>query len=229
MSRFDLVIFDNDGVLVDSEPLANGLLAEILTGYGLELTAQECIERYLGSTLTRVRALVEAELGHAIPADFEVRYRAEVYPRLAESVRPISGVGEALDAITGAGMAVCVASSAIHERIRITLTTAGLIDRFTGRMFSAEDVAAGKPAPDLFLHAAASLGVPPERCAVVEDAPAGVEAADAAGMVVFAYAALTPRLLLEGASGGVFDDMAHLPVLLQQAPLPEIDPRLSSS
>jgi HAD superfamily hydrolase (TIGR01509 family) len=214
MSRFDLVIFDNDGVLVDSEPLANTVLAEILTGYGLPLTWWECIERYLGSTLERVRALVEAELGHPIPADFETQYRATVYPRLAESVQPIPGVALVLDALAHAGMAVCVASSAIHERIRITLTTAGLVDRFDGRMFSAEDVAVGKPAPDLFLHAAAELGVAPARCAVVEDAPAGVAAADAADMVVFAYAALTPRHLLAGASGGVFDDMLQLPDLL---------------
>jgi len=214
MSRFDLVIFDNDGVLVDSEPIANRILAEMLAGYGLVVTWQECVERYLGSTLGRVRALVEAELGHAIPADFEARYRATVYPRLAESVQPIPGVAGVLDVLEAEGVAVCVASSAIHERIRITLTTAGLIDRFDGRMFSAEDVAHGKPAPDLFLHAAASLGVPPDRCAVVEDAPAGVVAADAAAMVVFAYAALTPRRLLEGASGGVVDDMAQLPDLL---------------
>ncbi len=107
-----------------------------------------------------------------------------------------------------------MASSAIHERIRITLTTAGLIDRFAGRMFSAEDVGRGKPAPDLFLHAAAEMGVEPSRCAVVEDAPAGVAAADAAGMTAFAYAALTPRRLLAGASGGVVDDMAQLPDLL---------------
>jgi HAD superfamily hydrolase (TIGR01509 family) len=214
MSRFDLVIFDNDGVLVDSEPLANAVLAEILTGYGLPLTWQDCIDRYLGSTLGRVRALVEAELGHAIPDDFEAHYRATVYPRLAESVQPIPGVAAVLDALAEADTGVCVASSAIHERIQITLTTAGLIDRFEGRMFSAEDVAAGKPAPDLFLHAAAQLGVSPARCAVVEDAPAGVAAADAAGMVVFAYAALTPRRLLVGASGGVFDDMVQLPDLL---------------
>jgi HAD superfamily hydrolase (TIGR01509 family) len=214
MSRFDLVIFDNDGVLVDSEPLANAVLAEILTGYGLPLTWRDCIERYLGSTLGRVRALVEAELGHAIPDDFEAQYRGTVYPRLAESVQPIAGVATVLDALADAGMAVCVASSAIHERIRITLTKAGLIDRFEGRMFSAEDVASGKPAPDLFLHAAAELGVAPSRCAVVEDAPAGVAAADAADMVVFAYAALTPRHLLAGASGGLFDDMIQLPDLL---------------
>jgi HAD superfamily hydrolase (TIGR01509 family) len=214
MSRFDLVIFDNDGVLVDSEPIANQALAELLTSYGLTVTWHDCIERYLGSTLARVRALVEAELGHAIPEDFEMRYRATVYPRLASSVQAVPGVGLVLDALEDAGVPWCVASSGIHERIRITLTTAGLIDRFEGRMFSAEDVAHGKPEPDLFLHAARCMGVAPARCAVVEDAPAGLAAADAAAMVAFAYARLTPRRLLAGASGGVIEDMAQLPELL---------------
>jgi HAD superfamily hydrolase (TIGR01509 family) len=212
--RFDLVIFDNDGVLVDSEPLANGVLAEILTGYGLAVDWHDCVERYLGSTLERVRHLVEAELGHPIPADFEQRYRAEVYPRLAECVQPIPGVVGVLDALDAAGVATCVASSAIHERITITLTTTNLIERFGDRRFSAEDVGRGKPAPDLFLHAAATMGVPPPRCAVVEDAPAGVEAAAAAGMISFGYAALTPRRLLSGATGGIVTDMADLPALL---------------
>jgi HAD superfamily hydrolase (TIGR01509 family) len=214
MPRFDLVIFDNDGVLVDSERLANARLAEILNGYGLMVTWHDCVERYLGSTLGRVRELVEAELGHPIPDHFEEHYRAVVYPELAASVRAVPGVVGVLDALDAAGVVSCVASSAIHERIRITLTTAGLIDRFGGRMFSAEDVGRGKPAPDLFLHAAAELGVEPSRCAVVEDAPAGLEAADAAEMVAFAYAGLTPRRLLAGASGGLVDDMSQLPDLL---------------
>ncbi len=170
MPRFDLVIFDNDGVLVDSEPVANAILAELLTGYGLAVTTEECIERYLGNTLGRVRDLVEAELGRPIPDDFEATYRAAVYPRLAESVVAIAGVAQVLDRLDAAGMASCVASSGIHQRIQITLTTAGLIGRFQGRLFSAEDVGRGKPAPDLFLHAASTMGVEPNRCAVVEDA-----------------------------------------------------------
>jgi HAD superfamily hydrolase (TIGR01509 family) len=214
MPRFDLVIFDNDGVLVDSEVLANTLLAEILTGYGLTVTWRDCVDRYLGSTLGRVRDLVEAELGHAIPDDFETSYRARVYPALEQSVQPIPGVASVLDAVTGAGLLTCVASSAIHQRIQITLTTAGLIDRFDGRLFSAEDVGRGKPAPDLFLHAAATLGVEPARCAVIEDSPAGIEAANAAGMTAFAYGALTPHHLLVDATGGLVDDMAALPALL---------------
>ena len=108
MRRFDLVIFDNDGVLVDSEPMANAILAEILTDYGLTVTTQDCIERYLGNTLARVRALVEAELGHTIPDDFEHRYRSTVYPRLAASVQAVPGVTGVLDRLEAAGVATCV-------------------------------------------------------------------------------------------------------------------------
>lgn len=214
MHRFDLVIFDNDGVLVDSEVVANTILAEILVGYGLSVTWRDCVDRYLGSTLERVRSLVETELGHPIPPDFETHYRELVYPQLERSVQPVPGVGLVLDAVDAAGLGMCVASSAIHRRIVLTLTTAGLIDRFRGRMFSAEDVGRGKPAPDLFLHAAATLGVEPDRCAVVEDSPAGIEAANAAGMTAFGYGALTPHRLLVDATGGVVDDMADLPARL---------------
>jgi HAD superfamily hydrolase (TIGR01509 family) len=212
--RFDLVIFDNDGVLVDSEPLANTVLAELLTSYGLVCDWHDCVERYLGSTLERVRALVEAELGRPIPPDFESRYRALVYPRLAASVEAVPGAAALLDALDAACVPSCVASSAIHERITITLTRAGLIARFAERRFSAEDVGRGKPAPDLFLHAAAVMAVAPERCAVVEDAPAGIEAAAAAGMTSFGLARLTPRRLLAGATGGIVDDLSELRELL---------------
>ena len=214
MARFDLVIFDNDGVLVDSEPIANRYLAELLGEYGLEVSWHDCVERYLGSTLTRVRELVEVDLGRPIPVDFEERYRSTVYPRLAEQVEVVPGVADVLDALDRAGIATCVASSGLHQRIRMTLTRVGLIDRFGDRLFSAEDVGVGKPEPDLFLHAAATVGVPPERCAVVEDAPAGIEAAAAAGMISFGYTGLTPAAFLVGATGGTFTHMHQLSDLL---------------
>jgi len=214
MSRFDLVLFDNDGVLVDSEPIANRMMAAQLRSYGLDVTFEDCVERYLGSTLTRVRELVEAELGHPIPADFEEEYRATVYPALAAEVTAVPGVARVLDVLDEADVVSCVASSGLHQRIRLTLDRAGLLARFGDRLFSAEDVGVGKPAPDLFLHAAAVLGVEPERCAVVEDAPAGVAAAHTAGMTVFGYTAFTPERLMVDANGGVFADMAELPALL---------------
>lgn len=211
MGAFDLVIFDNDGVLVDSEPVANAVLARLLTECGFPCTVEHSIAEFLGRSVPQVRALVEERLGRPLPADLEARYVAELYPSFESWLQPIPGVIEALRAIA---LPVCVASSGTHERIRLTLSCTGLWDRFAGRVFSAQDVGRGKPAPDLFLYAAASLGAEPNRCAVVEDSPAGVTAANAAGMTSFAFARLVPASALSHATGGVFSSMTALPALL---------------
>jgi HAD superfamily hydrolase (TIGR01509 family) len=211
MREFDLVIFDNDGVLVDSEPVANTVLARLLTEYGFPCTAEQSIAEFMGRSIPQVRAIVEERLGLPLPADLEARYAGELYPSFQRSLRPIPGVVEALQAID---RPVCVASSGTPERIRLTLTCTGLWDRFGGRVFSAQDVARGKPAPDLFLHAAATLGAEPRRCAVVEDSPAGVTAANAAGMTSFAFARLVPAARLGHATGAIFSAMADLPRLI---------------
>jgi len=208
---FDLVIFDNDGVLVDSEPVANAVLARLLTEYGFPCTTEESIAAFMGRSVPQVRAIVQERLGRPLPADLEARYRADLYPTFQDWLQPIPGVVEALRAIA---LPVCVASSGTHERIRLTLGCTGLWDRFGGRVFSAQDVTRGKPAPDLFLHAAATLGVEPRRCAVVEDSPAGVTAANTAGMTSFAFARLAPATALGHATGGIFSDMTELPALL---------------
>jgi len=211
MSRFDLVIFDNDGVLVDSEPVANRVLSTLLTEYGVPTTVEESMARYLGHSVPQVRARVEAEIGRPLPGDLEARYASEIYPSFRASLKPIEGIAEALAAIQ---VPVCVASGGTHERIRLTLTCTGLWERFGGRVFSAQDVVHGKPAPDLFLHAAAAMGADPRRCAVVEDSPAGITGANAAGMTTFGFAGLLPAETLAHASGGVFSRMADLPRLL---------------
>ncbi|MEO1063058.1 MAG: HAD family hydrolase [Actinomycetota bacterium] len=203
----DLVIFDNDGVLVDSERLANGILARLLTEAGLPTTAEESIVTYLGSTMDRVRELAEAALGAALPADLFDRYHDELFERMAAELVPVPGIATVLDALDG--RARCVASSGTPERIRRSLTLTGLIDRFDdGALFSASEVERGKPAPDLFLHAASTMDVRPERCVVVEDSPAGVEAAKAAGMTVIGFAALTPLERLADADEVVVDAAA---------------------
>ena len=212
MASFELIIFDNDGVLVDSEPVANQVLASLLTEYGFRCTPEESIATFMGYSMPQVRAMVEERLGRPVPADLEARYIAQLFPTFERSLRPIPGIEDALRAID---QTVCVASSGTHERIRLTLGTTGLWDRFGGRVFSAQDVVRGKPAPDLFLHAAASLGVDPRRCAVVEDSPAGVTAANAAGMTSFGFARLMPGERLAHATGAVFSDMRLLPGLLQ--------------
>jgi HAD superfamily hydrolase (TIGR01509 family) len=212
MTGFELIIFDNDGVLVDSEPVANQVLASLLTEYGFPCTPEESIATFMGHSMPQVRAMVEERLGRPVPADLEARHIEQLFPTFERSLRPIPGIEDALHAID---QTVCVASSGTHERIRLTLGATGLWDRFGGRVFSAQDVARGKPAPDLFLHAAASLGVDPRRCAVVEDSPAGVTGANAAGMTSFGFARLVPAERLAHATGAVFSDMRLLPGLLQ--------------
>lgn len=212
--RFDLVIFDNDGVLVDSEWHANGILADLLCEAGLPSTREGCIAEYMGSSMKRVREIAEARLGRALPADLEDRYHEQLFEAFRTKLNAVPGVPETLMQIT---TPTCVASSGTHERIRLALTTTGLLPCFEGRIFSAQDVARGKPAPDLFLHAAKSLGIRPERCAVIEDSPLGVEAANRAGMTAFGFARMTPSERLREATGGVFSSMDELPTLLRRS------------
>jgi len=211
VARFELVIFDNDGVLVDSEPIANQVLADLLTGYGWPTTFQDSVNTYLGGTLQHVREHVEPRLGRPLPADFEDRYHERLFARIGTELTAVPGVREALDAID---LPTCVASSGAHPRIEATLKTVGLYDRFAGRIFSADDVARSKPFPDLFLYAAEQSGIAPDRCVVIEDSPYGVAAGKAAGMTVIGYAGVTPADRL-AAADLIIDSMSEL--------LPELD------
>ncbi|MDH6115637.1 HAD superfamily hydrolase (TIGR01509 family) [Kitasatospora sp. MAP12-9] len=158
---------------------------------------------------------VEAHLGRPLPTGWESEFQPLYAHAFATGLAPVAGIVAALDAIT---LPTCVASSSSHERLRTTLVQTGLHDRFAGRIFSASEVANGKPAPDLFLHAAARLGVQPSRCVVVEDSQYGVAAARAAGMRAFGYAGgLTPADWLDGPHTVVFEDMAELPDLIARA------------
>jgi HAD superfamily hydrolase (TIGR01509 family) len=209
---FDLVIFDCDGVLIDSERIAVRIDAVVLARLGWELTEAEIVERFVG----RSEAYMVSEIERAIGRPLDVGWDDEFVPLYREALEaelePVDGIVEALDAISAP---TCVASSSSHERLRFTLGLTGLLDHFDGRIFSATDVANGKPAPDLFLHAAATLGADPARCAVVEDSVYGVEAARAAGMRAFGYAGgLTPGERLAGPRTTVFGDMRELPGLL---------------
>jgi HAD superfamily hydrolase (TIGR01509 family) len=210
-----LVIFDNDGVLVDSERLANTILAELLTEAGLPYTFDEAVRDFMGGSMKSMREKTEGQLGRPLPADLEDRYHQRLFDGFA-NLQAIEGVEEVLDGLDATGTPYCLASSGTHRRIRTALTTVGFWDRFEGRIFSAEDVAHGKPAPDLFLHAAATMGVVPGNCVVVEDSPLGVAAANAAGMTVFGYAGMTDPAKLSSADA-VFDDMAALAELIHGA------------
>jgi HAD superfamily hydrolase (TIGR01509 family) len=209
----DLVIFDCDGVLVDSERLAVRIEAEVISALGWPLTEAEVIERFVGRSDAYMQAEIERHIGTAVDweADFAPRYR-ETFER---ELTPVDGVIDALDAIDAIAIPTCIASSGTHDRLRFTLGLTGLSERFEGRIFSASEVANGKPAPDLFLHAAARMGYEPARCAVIEDSVAGVEAAIAAGMPVFAFSGgVTDAATLRRDGAVVFADMRSLPAQL---------------
>jgi HAD superfamily hydrolase (TIGR01509 family) len=212
--RFDLLILDNDGVLVDSEPMANLVLAELLTECGYPTTFEDSVREYLGGSLDLVREIVEPRLGRPLPADFEDRYHERLFARMRTELTVVAGVPAALDAVD---LPMCVASSGTHDRIETALATVGLLGRFAGRIFSAEDVARGKPHPDLFLYAAERMAAEPERCLVVEDSPHGVVAAKAARMTVIGYAGVTPAYRLAGADV-VITRMADLPETVRLSP-----------
>ncbi|WP_407837846.1 HAD family hydrolase [Streptomyces sp. DSM 116496] len=211
---YDLVIFDNDGVLVDSEPLANSILAGYLTELGHPTSYEESLRDYMGAAVHRVHDLVRERTGQALPADFDSTLHARTFAAFERELKPVPGVEGVLAALVESGTAYCLASSGSHERIRVGHRAAGLDEWFEEEwIFSSEDVGQGKPAPDLFLHAADQMGVAPGRCVVVEDSPLGVQAAVAAGMDVLGYTGMMPADRLPGATG-YFGDMNQLAGLL---------------
>jgi HAD superfamily hydrolase (TIGR01509 family) len=208
----ELVIFDCDGVLVDSEPIAVRVDGVVLAELGMPLSESEIVERFVGRAPAVMRAAIEEHLGRPLPADWDVGFQRLYDEAYAAELQPVPGIQDALDAIA---LPTCVASSSDPGPLRHKLELTGLYDRFAGRIFSASQVRNGKPAPDLFLLAAERMGARPEACVVVEDSRFGVDAARAAGMDVFAYAgSVTPGASLEGERTTVFDDMRRLPALL---------------
>jgi HAD superfamily hydrolase (TIGR01509 family) len=212
--RYDLVIFDNDGVLVDSEPISNRLLAAYLTELGHPTSYEESIRDYMGSAMHRIHELILERTGERLPENFDEVFHGRVFAAFERELEAVTGVGDVLEKLVADGVPYCVASSGSHERIRVGHRKTGL-DRWFGdeRVFSSQDVGRGKPAPDLFLHAAERMGVAAERCVVVEDSPLGVRAAVAAGMDVYGFTAMTPAAKLGGANG-LFGDMRELVSLM---------------
>ena len=212
--RYDLVIFDNDGVLVDSEPISNRLLAAYLTELGHPTSYEDSIRDYMGSAMHRIHDLVLERTGRRLPDDFDDVFHTRVFAAFERELEPMPGAVEVLEKLAADGVPYCVASSGSHARIRVGHRKTGL-DRWfgEGQVFSSEDVGRGKPAPDLFLYAAERMGVAPERCVVVEDSPLGVRAAVAAGMDVYGFTGMTPAAKLAGATQ-LFSDMGELAGLL---------------
>ncbi|GAA2306283.1 HAD family hydrolase [Streptomyces kunmingensis] len=212
--RYELVIFDNDGVLVDSEPISNTLLAGYLTELGHPTSYEDSLRDYMGAAMHRVHDLVHKRTGERLPTDFDDVFHGRVFAAFERELKPVPGIVDVLEKLTADAVPYCVASSGSHERIRVGHRTTGL-DRWfgEGRIFSSQDVGRGKPAPDLFLYAAEKMGVEPGKCLVIEDSPLGVQAAVAAGMDVYGFTAMTPAERLDGA-GRLFADMRELPGLL---------------
>ncbi|WP_329021889.1 HAD family hydrolase [Streptomyces sp. NBC_00690] len=212
---YDLVIFDNDGVLVDSEPVANTILAGYLTELGHPTSYEDSLRDYMGSAVHRVHDLVLERTGQTLPADFDETLHMRVFAAFERELVPVEGVVDVLAQLAADGVPYCVASSGSHERIRVGHRKTGLDAWFPDEIvFSADDVGRGKPAPDLFLHAAQRMGVAPARCIVIEDSALGVRAAVAAGMDSYGFTAMTPADKLIGAKG-YFQKMTELPVLLK--------------
>ncbi len=208
----DLVIFDCDGVLVDSEVVTNRVFATMLGELGLEVSLETMFERFMGHSMAYCLTLVRELLGRDPPPTFVQEYRRRSEGALAEEVLAIPGIEAVLDALE---LPWCVASNGSFDKMRTTLGKTGLLPRCESRLFSAVDVERPKPAPDLFLYAAARLGAAPSRTAVVEDTPAGVAAALAAGMTPFGFAhRMAAARLRQAGAAVVFDDMRDLPRLL---------------
>ena len=213
-----LVIFDCDGVLVDSEPISFSVLREMLADAGLSFTESWAYENFLGKSMASITALIASEHNLVLDETMLAAMRQRLYERFQAELEPVRGIG---DLLAGFPHRFCVASSSQPERIRLSLTKTGLIDYFEPNIFSATMVKNGKPAPDLFLHAAATMGYAPENCVVVEDSPAGIRAAHAAGMTVFAFTGASHALVsnlrpvVEALKPeAIFDDMAQLPALI---------------
>ncbi len=215
----DLVIFDCDGVLVDSEVISCRAHAETLTRHGYPITADEVLDRFLGVSDREARLIIEAELGRSLPDDFETQVEQATLQFYAGDLRAISFIGEAIDAI---GLPKCVASSGTPAKIRHGLNCARLHDRLAPHIFSASQVKRGKPAPDLFLYAARQMATPAGRCLVIEDSVPGITGARAAGMTVLGFHGGSHCRPGHGdtlrAAGAVmtFDDMRQLPDLIGQ-------------
>ncbi len=212
MKRFDLVIFDCDGVVVDSERVVHEVFGNFIRSLGANVDAARMNELFLGRRLADCVEIVERITGRTVPHDALDRYRVERDRVLRERVRPIAGVREVLEALT---VPYCIASSGDHAKMRTTLGATGLLPLFDGRLFSGTEVARGKPAPDVFLLAAQRMGAAPSRTAVIEDSVNGVLAGCAAGMTVLGFAGLVPPEHLAAAGAYVtFTQMPELPALL---------------
>ena len=215
----DLIIFDCDGVLVDSEVISCRAHADVLTHHGYPITSEQVSARFLGRSTKQANLEIETELGRKLPEAYHGDLQDELFRAFEADLEAIRGIHDVLDVVT---QAVCVASSGSHERMRVSLGRTSLYERLAPNIFSSAQVAHGKPAPDLFLFAASEMGVPPERCVVIEDSLAGIAGARAAGMKVFGFCggshcgADHAETLRQAGADLTFSDMHQLPELVRR-------------
>jgi HAD superfamily hydrolase (TIGR01509 family) len=183
----DLVIFDCDGVLVDSEALSNAVMAQHITRLGWPMSGDEAMQRFKGLTMAQVHQAIEDALGTVVDPDWRETFHSDQEDRMRRELQPVPGIFALITRTEEAGLKRCVASQGRHEKMQISLGTTGLLSLFEGRIFSAVDVPRPKPHPDLFLHAARQMDVKPGRCVVIEDSLTGIQGARAAGMKVIGY------------------------------------------
>jgi HAD superfamily hydrolase (TIGR01509 family) len=214
LGRPALAIFDCDGVLVDSEPIAARLTAEAVSELGWQMSPELAKTEFLGDTFTNIIRRVEQQLGRRVPAGWPAQSQARLLAALEREVRPVAGVRSALEALREAGVTLAVGSQGSHEKMQLTLRVTGLLPFFEGRIFSATQVARPKPAPDLFLLAAQTLGFSPKDSVVIEDSTRGVKAALDAGMRVLGYTASVGHDAIVAAGAEPVDDLARVPALL---------------
>lgn len=234
--RVHAVVFDCDGVLVDSEPITNRVLTAMLNELGLGFTVEQTMRTFMGKALRDELEIIERLAGRALPPDWYAGFVVRRDAALAREVKAVPGIEDVLDALAAAGVPHAVASGADRAKMRLTLGTTGLLGRFESeaarivasspgargphvvpgsRLFGADMVERAKPAPDVYLLAARAIGADPARCAVIEDTPTGTAAGVAAGATVLGYCAHTdPRALLAAGAAAVFDDMRRLPSLI---------------
>lgn len=211
---FDLIIFDCDGVLVDSERVANEVFARVLDEVcGLQFSLDDMFDTFVGHSRAQCLQKVEAMIGEPAPPELDLRYQRDINDALQQTVQAIDGIETVLETLA---LPYCVASSGSHDKMKMTLGKTGLMRFVEGNVFSTSDVERGKPHPDIYLHAARSMGfADPSRCAVVEDSPIGVTGAVDAGMHVFGFAELMPaERLREAGAHHVFHRMHDLPALI---------------
>ena len=209
--KYKCIIFDCDGVLVDSERISAKVFQEMVSEQGCDLDFDTILEQITGTSMKENLKFFAECAGHELPDDFEVEFRRRSYEAFKTELKPVKGIHSLLEKIN---VPYCTASSGPQKKIRLNLTTAKLIDKFDNNIFSSYDIGSWKPEPGIYLHTARQMGFQPEECAVIEDSEAGVKAAIAGGFDVFAFTSKGNEQLFEELGANVFFDMSELDKLL---------------